>query len=74
MCVQCMIAATGSATAASGARAWLATRHFSWLTPPRLKRITIALIAAALLASALFASGASKGTTASTPPVAAQRH
>jgi hypothetical protein len=60
MCVQCMIAAVSSSTAATGTRAWLAQRHFAWLTPVRMKRITIALIAAGLVASALFASGSSQ--------------
>jgi hypothetical protein len=43
--------------AASGTRAYLGTRHFSWLTPRRLRKITIALVLAALLASATLLSG-----------------
>ena len=42
-------AATGGASAV---RAWLAVRRFSWLTPRRLRAITIALIVGALLVSA----------------------
>jgi hypothetical protein len=57
MCVQCMIAAMSSSTVATGTRAWLARHHFAWLTPVRMKRITIALIALGLVASTLFASG-----------------
>ena len=50
--------ATAAATvgAASGIRAWLATRAYAWVTPLRMKRMTIALMAGAV---ALAASGSS---------------
>jgi hypothetical protein len=35
----------------------LATRRWAWLTPQRLHRITIGLVAAALIASATVLSG-----------------
>ncbi|MDO8189166.1 hypothetical protein Q5424_25055 [Conexibacter sp. JD483] len=44
---------------ASGIRAWLATRTYGWLTPRRLKAITIGLIAVALLASMVLVRGSS---------------
>jgi hypothetical protein len=57
VCMQCMLNAMAATAGASGARSWLGTRRFSWLTPARLKMITIALIAAALFASATLVSG-----------------
>jgi hypothetical protein len=43
----------------TGARSWLATRRWAWLTPQRLQRITIGLLAAGLLLSATVLSGSS---------------
>jgi hypothetical protein len=57
MCMQCMASAMGAVGAASGARAFIASRHFGWLTPRRLRLLTIVLLTAALLASATFVSG-----------------
>jgi hypothetical protein len=48
MCAQCMATATVAAAGATGIRAWLATRGWSWLTPLRMRRATIALLAVAL--------------------------
>jgi hypothetical protein len=63
MCMQCMATAMGTMAAANGTRAWLGKRYFSWLTPVRLRRVTVALFSAALLASALLMSGsAATGT------------
>jgi hypothetical protein len=59
MCVQCMATAMTSVAAASGTRAWLGSRRLHWLTPRRLRTITIALFTAALLASAVLMSGSS---------------
>ena len=50
MCVQC---AAGAATAASGMRAFLATRAWAWLTPVALRRITAGLVGAGVVASAV---------------------
>lgn len=57
MCMQCMAGAMTATAGAAGIRAWLATRAFGWLTPRRLKAITIALVGVALLASTLLVGG-----------------
>jgi len=57
MCAQCMMGAMTAGAGATGARSWLATREWSWLTEQRLKRITVAIIAIALLAAATLLSG-----------------
>ncbi|MDW5596462.1 hypothetical protein VSS74_19095 [Conexibacter stalactiti] len=59
MCMQCMAGAMTATAGAAGIRAWLATRAFGWLTPKRLKAITMVLIGAVLLASTVLVSGAS---------------
>ena len=56
-----MATAMTAVGAASGSRAFIAGRRFSWLTPRRLRLITIALMAAALLASATLVSGTGPG-------------
>ena len=53
MCAQCMMAASTAAAGATGIRAWLAAKRFSWLTPARLRVVTLTLIAAALVASSV---------------------
>ena len=58
MCAQCMVTAATVTGAATGLRAWLAARTFAWLTPTRLKRITLALMVSALLASATMSGTA----------------
>ena len=55
--MQCMMGAMTAGAAASGTRSWLATRRWAWLTPVRLRRITIALLSGALVASATVLSG-----------------
>jgi hypothetical protein len=57
MCTQCMAGAMTAVGAASGARAYLAGRRFSWLTARRLRALTIALGIAAVVASATLLSG-----------------
>jgi hypothetical protein len=49
MCAQYM--ATAAAAGAIGLRAWLATRSW-WLTPPRLRRATAAILFCALVLAA----------------------
>jgi hypothetical protein len=44
---------------ATGARSWLQTHNISWLTPERLKRITIALFVVAFVLSSVMISGSS---------------
>lgn len=55
--MQCMYTAMASTGAAAGARSWLNTRRYRWLTPQRMRRVTIGLVAAALIASATLISG-----------------
>jgi hypothetical protein len=46
----------GAATAAAGAtgiRAWLQAKGFPWLTPPRMRLLTTALIAAGLIGASV---------------------
>jgi hypothetical protein len=62
MCMQCMASAMSAVGAASGTRAFIASRHFSWLTPRRLRALTIVLLAAALVASATLVSGTGPGS------------
>ncbi|MEA2332217.1 MAG: hypothetical protein QOH58_2355 [Thermoleophilaceae bacterium] len=57
MCMQCMAGAMTAVGAASGARAYLGSRRSAWLTPARLRALTIALAVAALVASATLLSG-----------------
>jgi len=65
MCAACAIAA---ASAASGFRTWLQNHHLSWLTPKRMRRLTLAAMCAAGLVSTVGFSG-------STPaPAGAQPH
>lgn len=57
--MQCMVNAMAATAGATGVRSWLGTKRFSWLTPKRLRVVTIVLMAAALLASATLVSGSS---------------
>lgn len=50
-----------AASAASGFRTWLQTHGFSWLTPKRLRALTLAAMCAAGIVSTVGVSG-------STPP------
>lgn len=59
MCMQCMAGAMTATAGAAGLRAWLATRAFGWLTPRRLRALTIALLGAALVASTVLVGGSS---------------
>jgi hypothetical protein len=54
-----MMTAAASVSTASGIRVWLGNRLGGFLTPQRLRWITIALFALAVLASGLFVSGSS---------------
>lgn len=55
--MQCMAGAMTAGAAATGARAWLAARAFSWLTRKRLRLASFLLIAAGLLGSSVLFSG-----------------
>lgn len=58
MCAQCMATASVAAAGATGLRAWLATRGWTWLTPQRLRRATFALLAVGLVVAATLSSAA----------------
>jgi hypothetical protein len=53
------MSAMGSMAAANGTRAFLGGRKVRWLTPKRLRTVTVVLFSAALLASAFVMSGSS---------------
>jgi hypothetical protein len=57
MCMQCMATAMTAVGAASGTRAYLGSRRYAWLTPKRLRAITILLAIGAVLASATLVGG-----------------
>jgi hypothetical protein len=59
MCMQCMMGAMTAGASASGLRAWLGRRSFTWLTPKRLRFVTVVLLLAALTASSLLLGGSS---------------
>ena len=68
MCVGCAMAA---ASAASGLRTWLQTHNLGWLTPKRLRAITIGAMCAAGLVSTIGFSGATPSTGAQAAPTSA---
>jgi hypothetical protein len=49
---------------ASGFRAWLQNRGWTWLTPKRLKRATVVAFVAAVLVSSVGLSGSTQPSTA----------
>jgi hypothetical protein len=61
MCAACAIAA---ASAATGFRSWLQTHHFGWLTPKRMRSLTIAAMCAAGLVSTVGMNGSSAAPAA----------
>jgi hypothetical protein len=63
-----------AASAASGFRTWLQTHHFGWLTPARMRRLTIGAMCAAGLVSTIGVSGSSPPTAAAHTSRAAARH
>jgi hypothetical protein len=76
MCIQCMASAMTAGAAATGMRAWLATRSPSWMTARRLKLATAALLAAGVLASGthLAPNGSTPATAHASPsPTLASR-
>ncbi|MEA2493609.1 MAG: hypothetical protein QOJ29_1520 [Thermoleophilaceae bacterium] len=62
-----MMSAMGSMAAANGTRAWLGHRRPRWLTPKRLRSVTVALFSAALLASAFLMSGSTPAPSVPRP-------
>lgn len=59
MCMQCMAGAMSAVGSASGVRAWLGHRFGARISPVAMRRITVALFAAALLASGAVLKGSS---------------
>jgi hypothetical protein len=51
-----------AAAGATGVRTWLQTRGWTWLTPKRLKRATIAACIAAALVSSVGINGSTHPT------------
>jgi hypothetical protein len=61
----------GAASAATGFRTWLQTHNFSWLTPKRMRALTIGAMCAAGLVSTVGVSGATPPSHGATRAVAA---
>jgi hypothetical protein len=59
MCAGCAMAA---ASAATGFRTWMQSHHFGWLTPKRMRALTLSAMIAAELVSSVGMSGST------TPP------
>lgn len=57
MCVQCVAGAMTAGAAASGTRAWIAAHAPRWITPARMRAITVTLLSVALVLSATVLSG-----------------
>ena len=63
-----------SASAATGLRSWLQTHSYGWLTPKRMRRLTLAAMCAAGLVSTVGISGSTASTShAPAAHVATQR-
>ncbi len=52
-----------AATAATGFRSWLQTHSYGWLTPKRMRRLTLAAMCAAGLVSTVGISGSAASTS-----------
>ena len=52
-----------AASAATGFRSWLQAHHFGWLTPRRMRALTIGALCAAGLVSTIGFSGSTPTTT-----------
>jgi hypothetical protein len=61
-----------AASAATGFRSWLQTHHFGWLTPRRLRSLTIGAMCAAGLVSTIGFSGSTAPTHTAAHHAAAQ--
>ncbi len=61
MCAGCIMAATAGA---SGLRAWLQAQHITWLTPKRMKAVTISLVVVAFAISSVGISGSTPASAA----------
>lgn len=63
-----------AASAATGFRSWLQTHHFGWLTPHRLRALTIGAMCAAGLGSTIGFSGSTPATAHASQSRAAIHH
>jgi hypothetical protein len=61
-----------AASAATGFRTWLQTHHFGWLTPRRMRALTITAMCAAGLVSTIGFSGSTAPAHATASSVAVQ--
>ncbi len=59
-----------AASAATGFRTWLQTHHSGWLTPKRMRALTIAAMCAAGLVSTVGISGSTAPGSAQAGPAA----
>jgi hypothetical protein len=57
MCVQCAATATVAVGSATGIRAWVRARGGPWLTPGRMRAITICLLTLAVIVSGIGLGG-----------------
>jgi hypothetical protein len=55
-------------SAASGFRTWLQTHHFGWLTPKRMRALTVGAMCAAGLVSTIGFSGSAAPTASAHAP------
>jgi hypothetical protein len=69
-----MIGAMSTGAAATGARSFIATQHFSWVTPRRMKMITATLLGSALFASSFIVSGSTPRSQTAAPQHAVASH
>jgi hypothetical protein len=70
MCIGCAMTA---ASAATGFRTWLQSHHFGWLTPRRMRSLTIGAMCAAGLVSTIGFSGSTPAPPRAGHPAAAHR-
>jgi hypothetical protein len=70
MCAGCAMTAL---TGATGVRAWLQARGWTWLTPARLKRMTVVAFVAATLVSSVGLSGSTQSAPSHHTGTAAAR-
>jgi hypothetical protein len=63
-----------AASAATGFRSWLQTHHFGWLTPKRMRALTIGAMCAAGLVSTVGISGSTAPPATAAKRSAAAHH
>jgi hypothetical protein len=63
-----------AASAATGFRSWLQAHHFGWLTPHRLRALTISAMCAAGLVSTIGFSGSTVPAAHAGAPGSAIQH